>query len=172
VHKCFTKKWEEEAAKVQSSQATQASSSTSAGTSTSKPENKPVGSANTMTIDDDLDGNGFWAVEDVDTYAHIDYFEPNPEISNMKLDADDEASHTELAGMEDKHALDWFGSDDQLVTKGEDSDAKEEANAATLEEKDAPRFEALPVPHHVLHVPIISHTLAFLGEPDKKGHAF
>jgi hypothetical protein len=59
VHECFTKKWEEEAAKAQSSQAAQASSSTSAGTSTSKPENKPVGSANTVTIDDDSDGDGF-----------------------------------------------------------------------------------------------------------------
>jgi hypothetical protein len=136
VCKCFTKKWEEEAAKVQSSQATQASSSTSAGTSTSKPENKPVGSANTVTINDDLDGDGFWAVEDVDTHAHIDYFEPNPEMSDME------------------------------------SDAEEEANAAALEEEDAPFSKALPIPHHALHVPIISHTLAFSGEPDKEGHAF
>jgi hypothetical protein len=172
VHECFTKKQEEEAAKVQSGQAAQASSSTSASTSTSKPENKPVGSANTMTINDDLDGNGFWAIKDVDTHAHIDYFEPNPEMSNMESDANDEASHAELTGAEDEHALDWFGSDDQLVTKGEDSDTKEEANVATLKEEDTPRSKALPVPHHALHAPVISHTPPFSGEPDKEGHAF
>jgi hypothetical protein len=93
-------------------------------------------------------------------------------MSDMESDTDNEASCTKLAGVEDKHALDWFGSDDQLVTEGEDSDAEEEANAATLEEEDAPRSEALPVPHHALHAPIISHTLAFSGEPDKEGHAF
>jgi hypothetical protein len=172
VHECFTKKWEEEAAKVQSGQATQASSSTSTSTSTSKPENKPVGSTNTMTIDDNLDGDGFWAVKDVDTHAHINYFEPNPEMSDMESDADNEASHAELAGAEDEHALDWFGSDDQLVTEGEDLDAKEEANTATLKEEDAPHSEALPIPHHALHAPIISHTPAFSGELDKEGHTF
>jgi hypothetical protein len=172
VRKCFTKKWEEEAAKVQSGQAAQASSSTSASTSTSKPKNKPVGSANTVTIDDNSDGNGFWAIEDVNTHVHIDYFEPNPEMSNIESDADNEASHAKLAGMEDEHALDWFGSNDQLVTEGEDLDTKEEANMATLEEEDAPCSEALPVPHYALHAPIISHTLAFSGELDKEGHTF
>jgi hypothetical protein len=171
VHECFTKK-QEKAVKVQSSQAAQASSSTSASTSISKPKNKPVGSANTMTIDDDLDGDGFWAVEDVDTYVHIDYFEPNSEMSDMESDADNEASHAKLAGTEDEHALDWFSSDNQLVTEGEDLDTKEEANTATLKEKDAPHSKALPVPHHALHVPIISHTLAFSGELDKEGHTF
>jgi hypothetical protein len=172
VRECFTKKWEEEAAKVQSSQAAQASLNTSAGTSTSKPENKPVGSANIVTIDDDSDGDGFWAVEDVDTHMHIDYFEPNPEISNMESDANNEASRMELTGAEDEQASDWFGSDDQLASEGEESHAEEEANVATLEEEDAPRSEALPVPHHALHVPIISHTPAFSGELDKEGHAF
>jgi hypothetical protein len=172
VRECFTKKWEEEAAKVQSGQAAQASSSTSTGTSTSKPKNKPVGSANTVTIDDNSDGNGFWAIEDVDTHAHINYFEPNPEMSDMESDADDEASCMELTGAEDEQASDWFGSDDQLASEGEDSDAEEEANVATLEEEDAPRSKALPVPHHALHAPIISHTLVFSGELDKEGHTF
>jgi hypothetical protein len=125
-----------------------------------------------MTIDDDLDGDGFWAIEDVDTHAYINYFEPNPKMSDMKSDTDDKASCTKLTGAEDEHALDWFGSDDQLVTEGENSDIKEEANAATLEEEDTPRSEALPIPHHALHVPVISHTLVFSGELDKEGHAF
>jgi hypothetical protein len=43
---------------------------------------------------------------------------------------------------------------------------------ATLKEEDAPRSEALPVPYHVLYVPIISHTLAFSEEPDKEVHTF
>ena len=70
AHKCFTKKWEEEAVKVQSGQATQRSTGTSTGTSTSKPENKPVGSANIATINDDLDGNGFWVIkEEIHTHT-------------------------------------------------------------------------------------------------------
>jgi hypothetical protein len=59
-----------------------------------------------MTIDDDSDGDGFWAVKDVDTHVHIDYFEPNPKMSDMESDANNKASHVELAGAEDKQALD------------------------------------------------------------------
>jgi hypothetical protein len=172
VRECFTKKQEEEAAKVQSSQAAQASSNTSTGTSTSKPKNKLLGSANTVTIDDDSDGDGFWAVKDVDTHVHIDYFEPNLKMSDMESDTDDEASCIELAGIEDEQALDWFGSDDQLASEGEESHTKEEANMTTLEEEDTPHSEALPIPHHALHAPVISHTPAFSGELDKEGHAF
>jgi hypothetical protein len=127
-----------------------------------------VGSANTITIDD-LDGNGFWVIKDVDTYTHIDYFVPNPKMSDsdMELDTDDEASHTELAGVKDEQALDWFGSDDQLVTEGEDLDTEEKANMATPEKKDAPCSEAQPIPHYMLHVYIISYTLAFPGALDE-----
>ena len=105
-----------EAAKAQSSQA---STGTDIGISISKPENKPVGSANTVAISD-LDGNGFWLIEKVDTYVHIDYSVPNPKISDSDIESDNnnEASCTELAGIEDEQALDWFGSDDQLVTGG------------------------------------------------------
>ena len=170
ARECFTKKREEEAAKAQATSQAQSGQAAQASTSTSKPENKPVGSANTVTFDDS-DGDGFWVVEEEQIHALI--YEPDPEPSDIESDDDDdEASRAELAGAEDEHALDWFGSDDQLATEGEDSDAEEEASAATLEEEDAPRSEALPVPHHALHAPVISNTPAFSGEPDTEGHAF
>jgi hypothetical protein len=149
-------------AKAQSDQAAQGSTSTS----TSKPKNKPVGSANTMTIDDS-DGDSFWLIEEVNTHAHIDYTVPDPELSDLESDIDDEASCTELAGVEDDQAFDWFGSDDQLVSEGEDWDTKEEANAATLKEEAAPCSDAQPILHHVLHAPIIIHTPVSPGAPDE-----
>jgi hypothetical protein len=162
AYKCFTKKWEEKAAKAQSSQAIQVSTSTS---TSSKPENKPVGSANAITIDNS-DDDSFWLIEEVETYMHTTYTALNPKMSDsdMESDIDDEASCAKLAGVEDKQALDWFGSDNQLVTEGKDSDTREEANMATLKEEDAPYSEAQPIPHHALHVPIISHTPASLEE--------
>jgi hypothetical protein len=162
VHKCFTKKQEEEAANVQSSQAAQGSTSTS----TSKPENKPVGSANTMTIDN-LDGDGFWLVKEVDTHMHINYTMPDPEPSNMESDVNDKASCAKLVGAKDEQALDWFGSDDQLVSERGDWDTKEEANMATLKEEVVPHSEAQPVPHHALHAPVIIHTLVSPGAPNE-----
>jgi hypothetical protein len=125
-----------------------------------------VGSANTVTINN-LDGDSFWLVKEVDTHAHIDYTVPDPEPSDMESDIDNEASHAKLASAEDDQAFDWFGSDDQLVSEGEDQDAEEEANVATLEEEGAPCSNAHPVPHHALHVPIIVHTPASPGAPDK-----
>ena len=161
---CFTKK-QEEAAQAQSGQAAQASSNTSSGTS--KPENKPVGSANIATIDDNSDGDGFWVVKEEETHTLI--YEPDPKPSDMESDDnDDEASHAKLAGVEDEQAFDWFGFDDQLAKEGEESHAKEEANAATLEEEDAPCSKAQPIPHHVQHAHIIMDTPAAPGAPDEE----
>jgi hypothetical protein len=164
---CFTKKQEEEAAQVQSSQAAQVS------TSHSKPKNKPMGSTNIASIND-LDGDGFWLIEEEKMHAYIYCAEPDFDMSDldMESDVDDKASHAKLASAEDEQALDPFGSDNQLVSEGEDRNTEEEANAATLEEEDAPCSEAHPVLHHALHAPIISHTPASSGEPDKEGHTF
>ena len=167
AHKCFTKKHEEEAAKAQNGQAAQASASTS----TSKPENKPVGSANIATIDDDSDGDGFWVVEE-EIHTHTAYLVPDPEMSNSDTESDNnnndnEASHAELTSVEDEQTLDWLGSDDQPASEGEESHAEEEANAATLEEEATPRSEAQPIPHHALHAPVIVHTLASPETPDE-----
>jgi hypothetical protein len=135
--------------------------------------NKPVGSTNIATIDN-LDGNGFWAVEEVETHVHTNYTVPDFDMSDldMRSDVDNEASCAKLISVEDEQALDLFGSDDQLISEGEDWNTEEEANAATLEEEDAPRSEAQPILHHILHVPIISHTLASSEELDKEGHTF
>jgi hypothetical protein len=112
-HDCFTKKWAEEAAQVQSSQAAQAS------TSTSKPMNKPVGSTNIMSINNS-DGDGFWLIKEEETHAYVYCAKLDFNMSNLDMESDinDKASCTKLASTEDKQALDLFGSDDQLVSEG------------------------------------------------------
>ena len=87
--------------------------------------------------------------------------------SDKESDDNDKASYIKLTGAEDEQALDWFGSDDQLVTEGEESHTKEKANVATLKEEDAPCSKAQPIPHYVLHTPIISHTPASPGALDE-----
>jgi hypothetical protein len=135
--------------------------------------NKPVGSTNIVTIDN-LDGDGFWLIKEEETHTYVYCTEPDFNMSNsdMESDINNKASCTELTSAEDEQALDPFGSDDQLVSEGEDWNTEEEANVATLEEEDAPCSKAHPIPHHTLHVPIISHTTASSGEPYKKGHTF
>jgi hypothetical protein len=91
---------------------------------------------------------------------------------DMESDIDNKASYTELTSVKDKQALDLFSSDNQLVSEGEDWNIEEKANTATLEEEDAPCSKAHPILHHILHAPIISHTLASSGELYKEGHAF
>jgi hypothetical protein len=74
--------------------------------------NKPVGSTNIATIDN-LDGNGFWAIEEVETHIHIDYTMLDFNMSDLDIesDIDNEASYIKLASTEDEQALDLFGSD-------------------------------------------------------------
>ena len=126
-----------------------------------------MGSANIATINDDLDGNGFWVIKEE---IHMLICEPDPKPSDIELDDnnnDDKASCAELTGTEDEQASDWFGSDNQLASEGEESYTKEEANTATLKEEAAPCSEAQPIPHHMLHMPTTIHTLASLGTLDK-----
>ena len=132
-----------------------------------------MGSANIATINDDLDGDGFWVIKE-EIHTHTAYLMLDPKMSNLDMESDDnnKASHAELAGVEDEQPLDWFSSGNQLVTEGEESHTEEEANMATLKEEGAPHSEAQPISHHALHMPIISHTLAFSGELDKEVHTF
>ena len=124
-------------------------------------------------LDHNIDGNGFWVIKE-EIHMHTAYLVLDPKMSNSDTESDDDnkASHVELAGMEDEQPLDWSGSGNQLVTEGEELHTEEEANVATLKEEDAPCSKAQPIPHHVLHAPVISHTSAFSGEPDKEVHAF
>jgi hypothetical protein len=48
--------------------------------------------------------------------------EPDPEVSNMGSDSDDndEAFHIELTGTKDEDTLNWASFKDQLVKKEED----------------------------------------------------
>jgi len=74
-----TRKREEAAAAAdQSGQAAQANPGT-----TSKPENKPVGSANHVTIDeDDSDDRGFWAIKEVGR-THPNCMEPDHRMDDL-----------------------------------------------------------------------------------------
>jgi len=88
---CRTRKREEAAAAAdQSGQAAQANPGT-----TSKPKNKPVGSANHVTIDeDDSDDRGFWAVEEVGR-AHPNCAEPDHWMDDSDSEDEDKAFHAE-----------------------------------------------------------------------------
>jgi len=117
VHECRTRKREEAAAAANSSgQSAQASLGT-------KPESRPVGSANTV-FNDNSDGNGFWTVdEDVaHTCPYRTEPDPNPPMSD---DEDEEPFHAEMWCTEDKDASDWAGFDDRLVKEGEEWDPDE-----------------------------------------------
>jgi len=164
---CRTRKREEAmAAADQNVQATQLNPGT-----TSRPENKPVGSANHVTTDnDDSDNRGFWAVEEVGR-THPNFVEPDPHMDNSDSDNEDEAFHAEIWGTEDKGDLDWAGLEDQLVKEGEEQEAEEEAGAAVLPEEDsAPHTGSQPVPHNVPHVLDISSDLEPCQAPDEEGH--
>jgi hypothetical protein len=73
-----------------------------------------------MTINDS-DGNGFWAVK-VETHMHTNYTMLDFNISDLDMGSDinDKAPCAELTSAEDEQALDLFGSDNQLVSEGED----------------------------------------------------
>src|SRR5260221_2631606 len=123
AHKCCTKKREEAAAAAAanlSGQSAQASRVT-------KPENRPVGSANAVFNDDlDGDGDGFWFVG-VDVAHMYPYFvEPDPDPL-MSDDEDEEPFHAETCCAKDENVFDWFGFEDRLIKEGEEWDIDEEA---------------------------------------------
>ena len=98
VRECHTKKWEEAAeaaaAGTQSGQAIQ----TSTSTSTSKPENRPVGSAN-VAYTDNTDNEEFWAATAEVAHTHTDPAKPDPWTGGLNWDDDsyevDIAPHVE-----------------------------------------------------------------------------
>ena len=98
AHECHTRKREEAAeAANQSMQAAQASLS-------SKPESKPVGSTNIVTINGlDSDDMGFWAIEEEE--VHVCYTEPAFLMDNSDSD-DDPDFHAKQEGNDVR--LDWL----------------------------------------------------------------
>ena len=167
AHNCRTRKWEEAmAAADQNMQATQSNLGT-----TSKPENKPVGSANHIYLDDS-DNNGFYMAEEDVVHAYPDYAEPDPLMGELEDNDDDEweAFRAETWGAGDDDDLDWAGLNDRLVKEGEEWDVKEEAGAVTTPLEDsAPRTKSKPAPHIALHVHAITSMLVPLGAPDIEG---
>jgi len=145
VRECRTKKREEAAAENQSGQTTQASTST-------KPKNKPVGSAN--AFEDDSDDDGFFMANEDAACVYPYCAEPDP-LGESKDESDNdvnewEAFRTKTWGAEDEDDLDWAGLEGPLVKEGEEMDVEEEP-----EEEDIPRSESQPVPRTALHVPQI-----------------
>jgi len=145
VRECRTKKREEAAAENQSGQTTQASTST-------KPKNKPVGSAN--AFEDDSDDDGFFMADEDAACAYPYCAEPDP-LGESKDESDNdvdewEAFRAETWGVEDEDDLDWAGLEGPLVKEGEETDVEEEP-----EEEDIPRSESRPVPRTALHAPQI-----------------
>ena len=70
----------------------------------SKPKNKPVGSTNTVTVDeDDSDDRGFWAVKEEE--VHTCFVEPDSLLDNSDSDNKDKDFCAELGVSND--CLDW-----------------------------------------------------------------
>ena len=126
IRECRTKKQEEAAARS-SGQSAQAGLS-------SKPENKPVGSANTVTVDDeyDSDDRGFWAVEEE---VHSRFAEPDSRMDNTDSDDKNEDFRAEIEESDER--LDWPD------IEGEDWYTKDTAAAVISPDKAdiAPRAE-------------------------------
>ena len=101
MHKCRTKKEEAAAAAAAAAADNQSSQivQVSAGNS-SKPKNRPVGSANTITADDS-DGEGFWIVKEEVAHTYIYHAEPDPLLDDSESDDEWEDFHTELEGIEE-----------------------------------------------------------------------
>jgi len=97
IWECRTKK-QEEATAQSSGQSAQASLS-------SKPENKPVGSANIVTVDDEdvSDDRGFWAIEEEE--VHLCFAEPDSRMDDTDSDNENEDFCTEIEESDER--LDW-----------------------------------------------------------------
>jgi hypothetical protein len=140
-----------------------------------KPENKPVGSANAAIIDEyDSDDRGFWAVKEEE--VHVCHAEPDHQMDDSDSDNEDdsydewEAFCADTWGVEDTGDLDWARLDIQLAKEGEKQNAKEEAGAATLLKDSAPHTGSQLIPHNMPHAHTITNTLEPHWAPGKEGY--
>ena len=166
ARECRTKKREEEAAATAAAAANPNGQAAQANSGT-KPENRPVGSANAV-YPNDSDEDGFWAVEEEAAHAYPDHVEPDPLMGEPDTNVE-EAFRAESWGAEDDNALNWVGFDDWLVEKGEERDVENEPKAVTTTlVEDAPHIESQPVHYHALHALTPSHTPVSRGPPDEE----
>src|SRR5580693_3210412 len=115
-----------------------------------KPENKPVGSANTV-VANDIEGDGFWmAIEEAD-HAQVDRAEPDPFMGASEQQEEEDA-RAEFESVEDIFACDE--SDSWMDKEGEDT-ADEGETAGTvitpMEEDLSPQTELYDsgATHHI-----------------------
>ena len=120
VQECHTKKKEEATATAskQSGQTVQVSSG-----STSKPENRPVGSAN-IVIDDDSDIDGFCAAKEEVALAHTICAKLSPFLDDSDSDDKWEDFHAEIESMGEQS--------DKLDSEGEELDSDIEKTATAI----------------------------------------
>ena len=124
IHECYTKKQEEATAWNQSSQAAQVSLSTS---TSAKAENKPVGSANTIIIDESADPYELWMVDQLeeDVHVHTDCVEQDlPRGKPAWNDEEEVDPHAKPVAAETY--FDWAKSDDWLDKEGEGCNIEED----------------------------------------------
>ena len=140
VQECRTKKREEAAATAsnQSGQTTQAT------LGSSRPETRPVGSANAI-FDDDSDSDGFCAAKEDKGIARDICTDPDLYLddSDSEDDWDNVQAEVECMGDQSDELESVGGGPDELDNEGEDSDIKETA-AAVIAPADAdgtPRTE-------------------------------
>jgi hypothetical protein len=98
---------------------------------TSKPENKPVGSAN-VVVTDDIEGDGFFmAIEEVD-HVHVEH--AVPDLLMGETSTPNEEAHPESACAEE--FFDWSGPEDWLDKEGELFFEEEMAAAVIMPAED------------------------------------
>ena len=144
IRECRTKKREEATARNQSGQAAQASLSTS---TSAKAENKPVGSANAIIIDESADPYELWMVDQLeeDVHVHADRAEQDlPRGEPAWNDNEEVDPHAKPVAAETY--FNWAESDDWLDKEGEGCDIEEDEAMAgavitPVEEDSAPRTE-------------------------------
>ena len=100
----------------------QSSRQSSQASSSGKPENKPVGSANTVAInnEDNLDDRGFWAIEKEE--VHLCFTELDSWMNDTDSDDKNEDSHAKIEESDghldwpDIEGEDWYTKDTAAVT--------------------------------------------------------
>jgi hypothetical protein len=126
VQECRTKK-REEAAATASNQSSQTAQVTSGS---SKPENKPVGSANAV-FDNNSNSDGFCAAEEEEVIVHNICADPDLYFNDLDLDNDwDDVQAKVESTREQSDELESVGDGpDKLNNEGEDHDIEETAAA-------------------------------------------
>jgi len=129
AQECHTKKREEVAAAASN----QSGQTVRAISGSSKPENKPVGSANTI-FNDDSDSDGFCTAKEEEVIAHDICADPNPYLDDLDSEDDWDNVQADIESIgEQSDKLESIGDGPNMLdNEGEDPDIKETTAAVIV----------------------------------------